>query len=134
MTTTQQTERIECGKCEGRGRLWWWGHRDQGVCYWCKGTGELGRAVPRAARDIARMQAAHTLDAFVDYDYAGARVTRGIWDRNPTYWAAMARRAAGYMLTVADTAWARKQLAQLDPWVQAQIIAAGRELKAERAA
>jgi hypothetical protein len=132
MTTTQTTT-AACGKCDGRGTLWFWGHRDNGRCYACAGSGQV-TAQSRTVVQLARLQAAHTLATFADADYCGEVVTRAVWARNPVYWAAMAKRAAECLLVVADTAWARKQLARLDPYARAEIIRIGRELKAGKAA
>jgi len=131
MTTTQTTT-AACGKCDGKGTLWFWSHRENGRCYSCGGAGQVA-VQSRTAVQQARLQAAHTLSTFTDYDYCGQLVTRSVWARNPTYWTAMATRAAQHMLIVADTAWSRAQLARLDPYARAEIIRIGRELKAAAA-
>ena len=128
MTTTETTT-AACGKCDGKGTLWFWGHRDAGRCYACGGAGQVA-ARSLTAVQHARLNAAHTLGLFTDYDYCGQLVTRAVWARNPVYWAAMAKRAAEWLLAVADTAWSRKQLARLDPYARAEIIRIGRELRA----
>ena len=131
MTTTQTTT-AACGKCDGKGSLWWWSHRENGRCYACLGAGQVAAGSLTAVQH-ARLNAAHTLGLFTDYDYCGKLVTRAVWARNPTYWTAMATRAATWLLAVADTAWSRKQLARLDPYARAEIIRIGRELKASKA-
>ncbi len=39
-TNTNRTELVNCAKCNGVGSLTWT-HRNDGVCYDCKGTGKL---------------------------------------------------------------------------------------------
>jgi len=41
MTMTTTTTTTQCGKCEGKGVIQAFRHIDNGVCYWCKGTGTL---------------------------------------------------------------------------------------------
>ena len=48
MTTAPTT--FTCGKCDGRGRLNWASHYANGVCFACKGTGNLDN------RDVTNAQ------------------------------------------------------------------------------
>lgn len=119
---TNKTVSVECGKCEGKGNLWFWGHRDNGVCYQCKGTGKVsGQSM--TARQQARLQASCDLDSLAE---CGDRVLTV----NPSYAKHMVRRAAQNMLAAADTQWARSMLAGLPVGIRAAVIAAGFELKA----
>lgn len=121
MTTTAKIN-VTCGKCEGKGKLWFYGHIDSGKCFACSGSGSV-RVNSVSVRNAARFRASVALDNLSE---AGDRILTA----NAPWALSQARRAAEDMLIVADTAWARRMLATLPTGLRAEVIAAGRALKA----
>jgi DnaJ-class molecular chaperone len=122
MTTTTKTVRVKCGKCDGKGKLFWLGHIDNGKCFACMGAGTLSARSVTAVQ-AARLNASCALSALAE---SGDRILTA----NRSWALHMAKRAAADMLIVADTAWARRELAHLPVGLRAEVIAAGRALKA----
>ena len=121
MSNTTKTVQVKCTKCDGKGKLWFYSHLDNGVCYACKGAGTVsGESV--TARQAARFRAACGLDSLTE---AGDRMIAV----NPKWTQHTVRRVAADMLIVADTVWARRMLATVPSGLRAMLIAAGRELK-----
>lgn len=47
-----------CGKCDGLGKIWAFGHVDNGKCFWCHGSGKLTfKGAAPTAIDTARQRA-----------------------------------------------------------------------------
>lgn len=112
---------VKCGKCDGRGKLHWLGHIDNGKCYACQGAGVL-EVTARSVRDEAKLQANYAIGSLEE---AGASVLVS----NPTWVQHIARRAAAAMLTAADTDWSRKALARLPAELRSAVIAEGWTLR-----
>jgi len=113
---------VVCGKCDGKGKLFWLGHVENGKCFACAGSGTVS-AQSVSVRNAARFRAAVTVDSLIE---AGDRVLTS----NPGWARQQVRRAAADMLIVADTVWARRVLADMPSGLRAAVIAVGRELKA----
>lgn len=113
---------VACGKCDGKGKLWFYGHIDSGKCFACMGAGTV-RVQSVSVRNAARFRASVALDSLTE---CGDRILTA----NAPWALSMARRAAADMLIVADTAWSRRMLATMPIGLRAAVIAAGRELKA----
>jgi hypothetical protein len=109
-----------CGKCDGKGNLFFWGHIDNGKCFACMGAGWV-EGQSYTARQTARMNASYTIGALDEAAQEGVN--------NPTWVTHMCKRAAGHMLAMQDRDYARKLLARLPRAMQSEIIAIGRELK-----
>jgi len=49
-----------CGKCDGKGKIWAFGHIENGDCFWCHGSGKLNfRGAAPTAIESAREHASY---------------------------------------------------------------------------
>jgi hypothetical protein len=123
-----QTVNVTCGKCDGKGQLFWLGHIENGRCFACGGVGTV-KCQPVTVQNAAKCAASYDLAALTQDDY-GQPLTDIDYTSD---WAAnMINRAAKNMLVASDTAWSRKHLDSCPAELRALLIAAGRSLKAAK--
>lgn len=91
---------VDCGKCDGRGRLDWCGHIENGRCYACQGTGRV-RVQAKTVQDRAAETAAYSMHTVAE------ALRDGRQDRAEFY----ARSVAGELFK-AGTAHARSILSR----------------------
>jgi hypothetical protein len=116
---------IKCGKCDGTGRIECFGHYDNGKCFECMGAGTV-TGVSRTAKQIARMNAIHEVEALIEAREEGCK--------NTTWMTYMSKRAAANMLTMQDRPCALKLLARLPRDLRNEVIEAGRAEREKAAA
>lgn len=83
MTKTTMVD-VECGNCDGKGKLDWCSHIERGRCFACKGTGKLQMEASKLAAmkaTEARRNVCADFDdlvlAEIDGDESGAAVLAG---------------------------------------------------------
>ena len=110
-----------CSKCGGRGKLWFWTHRDNGVCYACSGIGLV-------ACDSVSAKQALVSDTCWSIEVL-SNASDSVLTCNTPWADVWVGRAAEGLLAIQDTRMARQLLSKLTPGIRKAVIAKGWELR-----
>ena len=110
-----------CSRCDGKGKLWFWAHRANGVCYACGGSGVVA-CDPVTAKQALVSETCWSIEVL-------SNATDAVLTRNTTWAETWVTRAAEGLMSIQDTDMARGLLTKLSPGIRSAVVAKGWELK-----